>query len=110
VALLDAIPGIGATLGLIVVALLVLASQGWQLALKVIIFSVILQQIQDNFISPKVMGRVLEINPVLIFLAVFIGQRVAGILGVFLAIPIAGTIAAWLKAEALSSENDSIEP
>lgn len=107
VALLDAIPGIGATLGVILIALLVLASQGWEVALRVIIASVFLQQIQDNFIQPKVMGRVLEINPVLIFFALFIGQRVAGILGVFLAIPIAGTIAAWLKAEALTSEDGS---
>jgi predicted PurR-regulated permease PerM len=109
VALLDAIPGIGATLGVIVITLLVLASQGWQVALQVVIASILLQQIQDNFIQPKIMGRVLEINPVLIFLALFIGQRVAGILGVFLAIPIAGTIAAWLKAEALISEDESGE-
>lgn len=107
VALLDAIPGIGATLGVILIAILVLASQGWEVALRVIIVSIVLQQIQDNFIQPRVMGRVLEINPVLLFLALFIGQRVAGILGVFLAIPIAGTIAAWLKAEALATQDKS---
>lgn len=62
---------------------------------------IILQQVQDNFVSPKVMGNALEISPVLLFLALFIGERVAGLLGVLLSIPIAGMIAAWLKSEDL---------
>ena len=101
VGVLDAIPGIGATLGVIVVAVLVFLTQGHWMALKVIIASVILQQIQDNYVHPKVMGRALEINPVLLFLALFIGERVAGLLGVFLAIPITGMIVSWVKHEDL---------
>jgi predicted PurR-regulated permease PerM len=58
----------------------------------------LLQQVQDNFVHPKVMGGALELNPVLLFLALFIGERVAGLLGVFLSIPIAGMIAAWIRA------------
>ncbi len=98
IGVLDAIPGIGATLGVLTVTLLVFASQGWQIALKVLIACIILQQIQDNFIHPKVMGNALELNPVLLFLAIFIGERVAGLLGIFLAIPIAGMIAAWMRS------------
>ncbi len=94
----DAIPGIGATLGVLIITLLVLASQGGGMAIKVVIACVILQQIQDNFVNPKVMGNTLELNPVLLFLAIFIGERIAGLLGVFLAIPIAGMIAAWMRS------------
>ncbi len=42
------------------------------------------------------MGNALELNPVILFLALFIGERVAGLLGVFLSIPIAGMIAIWM--------------
>jgi predicted PurR-regulated permease PerM len=98
VGVLDAIPGIGATLGVILVTLLVFASQGGAVALKIVIACIILQQIQDNLIHPKVMGNALELNPVLLFLALFIGERVAGLLGVFLSIPIAGMIAAWMRS------------
>jgi predicted PurR-regulated permease PerM len=42
------------------------------------------------------MGNALELNPVVLFLALFIGERVAGLLGVFLSIPIAGMIAIWM--------------
>ena len=98
VGILDAIPGIGATLGILTVTLLVFSSQGLAIAVYVIITCIILQQIQDNIIRPKVMGNALELNPVVLFLALFIGERVAGLLGVFLSIPIAGMIAIWMRA------------
>ncbi|HEY9629105.1 MAG TPA: AI-2E family transporter [Coleofasciculaceae cyanobacterium] len=98
IGILDAVPGVGATLGVLVVTLLVLASQGGAIAFKVVIACVLLQQLQDNVVHPKVMGDVLELNPVILFLALFIGERVAGLLGVFLAIPIAGMIAIWMRS------------
>jgi predicted PurR-regulated permease PerM len=97
VGVLDVIPGIGATIGVVIVVLLVFTSQGGAIALKVLVACLLLQQIQDNLIRPKVMGNALELNPVLLFLALFIGDRVAGLLGVFLSIPIAGMIAIWIR-------------
>ena len=99
VGVLDAIPGIGATLGVIVTATLVFLTQGQWLALQVVIASVVIQQIQDNLIHPRVMGRALEIQPVVLFFALFVGERLAGLLGVFLAIPVAGMILGWGKDE-----------
>ena len=99
VGVLDAIPGIGATLGVIVAATLVFLTQGQWLALQVAIASVVIQQIQDNLIHPRVMGRALEIQPVVLFFALFVGERLAGLLGVFLAIPVAGMILGWGKDE-----------
>lgn len=60
--------------------------------------SIVLIQIQDNYIRPKVMGNALEWKPVILFLALFIGERVAGLLGVFLSIPIAGMISLWIQS------------
>ncbi len=99
VGVLDAIPGIGATLGVILASSLVFLTQGQWLALQVVIASVVLQQIQDNLVHPRVMGRALEIRPVVLFFALFIGERLAGLLGVFLAIPITGMILGWGKEE-----------
>jgi predicted PurR-regulated permease PerM len=110
IGVLDAIPGIGATLGVLTITLLILASQGWVVAVKVLVACIILQQIQDNFVSPKVMGDTLETSPVLLFLALFIGERVAGLLGVFLSVPVAGMIAAWLRAEKLEAQTLPDQP
>lgn len=106
VGVLDAVPGIGATLGVLIVTALVFLTQGQWMALQVVIASVILQQIQDNYVSPRVMGKALEINPVLLFFALFVGERVAGLLGVFLAIPITGMIISWRKESAISRSNE----
>lgn len=67
------------------------------MAVKVLITCTILQQIQDNLIAPKLMKANLEISPVLLFIALFLGERVAGLLGIFLAVPIAAMIVSWLK-------------
>ncbi len=104
---LDAIPGIGATLGVLIVTTLVFASQGLTLAIKVIVASILLQQIQDNLIHPKVMKDSLDINPVLMFLSLFIGEQIAGLLGLFLSIPLAGMAVRWFKD---SDEQQSLTP
>jgi predicted PurR-regulated permease PerM len=109
IGIIDAIPGIGATLGVIVVTFLVFTSQGSAIALKVFIACLILIQIQDNVIRPKVMGDALELNPVLLFLALFIGERVAGLLGVFLSIPIAGMIALWMQSDRTEASGIAID-
>jgi predicted PurR-regulated permease PerM len=99
VGLLDAIPGIGALLGVLVSTALVFVSQGGWLTVWVLAVSLFLEQVQENYVRPKIMGDELELNPVILFLALFIGQRVAGLLGIFLAIPIAGMVAAWISAQ-----------
>lgn len=103
IGVLDAIPGIGATLGVLIITVLVFASQGVTLAIKVIIASLILQQIQDNLVHPRVMRNSLNINPILMFLALFIGEKIAGILGLFLSIPLTGMVVRWFE------ENDNEE-
>jgi predicted PurR-regulated permease PerM len=99
IGVLDAIPGVGATLAVIIVTVLVFLAQGQWMALKVLFASLILQQIQDNLINPRLMGKTLEINPVLLFFALFIGERIAGLLGIFLAIPIAGMVVSWYRSQ-----------
>ena len=95
----DLIPGIGATLGVSFVCLIILVQSGWLMALKVFAICLILQQLQDNFVSPRVMQSTVHLNPVVVFFALLVGTRVSGLLGVFLAIPIAGVIVSLLEIE-----------
>jgi predicted PurR-regulated permease PerM len=85
------IPFVGATLGIGLVTLLV-ALKSFTLALSVFISSFVLQQFKDNFLTPKLMGDFIGLNPVMILLVVLIGLQVAGVLGVLVSVPIAGTI------------------
>lgn len=98
VGIFDLIPGIGATLGVSTVVLILLAQDVW-LALKALIACIVLQQIQDNLIAPKIMQNTIELNPVIAFFALLVGAKIAGLAGVFLALPIAGVIVSWWKSE-----------
>lgn len=99
----DIIPGIGATLGVITVFFIVLSQSYW-LAFHVLIACIILQQIQDNLIAPRVMQNALKINPVVVFFALLLGARIAGLLGVFISIPIAGVIVSLFEIEEMKAE------
>lgn len=99
----DLIPGIGATLGVSIIFIIVLSQNVW-LALKVLAACIVLQQIQDNLIAPRVMRNSVNINPVVIFFALLVGARVAGLLGVFLAIPITGVIVSLFEIEEMKAE------
>ena len=100
IGIIDAVPGVGATLGIGTV-FLILLTQNVVLAFKVLVASIILQQIQDNLISPRVMQNSVNINPVVTFFSLLIGARVAGLLGIFLAVPVAGTIVSLLEIDEL---------
>lgn len=99
VGVFDLIPGIGATLGVTVVCLIILVQSGWLTALKVLAVCVILQQLQDNLLAPRVMQTTVHLSPVIVFFALLVGTRVSGLLGVFLSVPIAGVIVSLLELE-----------
>ncbi|ABA20182.1 Protein of unknown function UPF0118 [Trichormus variabilis ATCC 29413] len=87
----ELIPFIGATLGIGLVTILVLL-QNWWLAVQVAIAAIIMQQIKDNLLGPKLLGNFIGLNPIWIFVAILMGYEIAGLLGTLVAVPIAGTI------------------
>jgi predicted PurR-regulated permease PerM len=99
----DLIPGIGATLGVSLVSLIVLVQSGWILSIEVLIACIILQQIQDNLLAPRVMQSTVHLNPLVVFFALLVGAKIAGLLGVFISIPIAGVIVSLLEIEELQA-------
>lgn len=107
--LFDLIPGIGATLGISLISMLLLSQSVW-LAIKALVVCVLLQQVEENLLLPHIMRDSLNINPVVMFFALVVGARVAGILGVFLAIPVAGVIVSWLEIDEMRGSRTLTEP
>ena len=93
----ELIPFIGATLGIGLVTILVLF-QSFRLALLVAVVAVIMQQIKDNVVAPRLLGGFTGLNPIWIFIALLMGAEIAGFLGVLIAVPIAGTIKGTVEA------------
>ncbi|XHX76369.1 MAG: AI-2E family transporter [Stenomitos frigidus ULC029] len=99
----DLIPGIGATLGIGLVSLIILP-QGILVSLKVLFGCVLLQQVEENVLMPRIMQGSINMNPVIMFFALLVGVRVAGLVGVFLSIPIAGVLISLLDIDEMRGE------
>jgi predicted PurR-regulated permease PerM len=106
--LFDLIPGIGATLGICLICLLLLP-QSLGLAFAVLLSCVVIQQVEENVLMPRIIGNSLNINPVVIFFALIVGARVAGLLGIFLSIPVAGVIVSLLEIDEMKGRTP-LEP
>lgn len=91
VALTGFVPMIGATLGAILVSL-VLLFNSVPATIIFVAFFIIYQQVENNFISPLVQSKVVDLSALMVLSAVLIGVSVFGIIGGIISIPIAGCI------------------
>lgn len=91
VTLTSLIPMFGATIGAIIVVALC-AFVSWPLAGIMAVFFLIYQQVENATIQPGIQARQNELTPLLVFIAALIGIGFGGILGAFIAIPVAGCL------------------
>ncbi len=85
------IPMFGALIGAALVSLLLVFNSVPAVIIFVIYF-IVYQQIENNFISPTIQSKRLELSPLLVLSAVTIGVYVFGIAGAIISIPIAGCV------------------
>jgi predicted PurR-regulated permease PerM len=79
------------------------------LAVYAIIAVIIIQQVESSFLSPKIMSDQVGIHPILVIVVLLAGASLGGLLGMLLAVPLAGVIrvswdffrekAGWIGAE-----------
>jgi predicted PurR-regulated permease PerM len=95
----DAIPRVGVTLATIPAVLLAL-TQSVQTALIVLVAFAIYQMIENYVTSPRIFSQTLQLRPLVTLIAILIGGKLLGIVGVLLALPVAAAIPAiteiWL--------------
>lgn len=90
------IPVVGALIGTIPSALMLFLIEPSQ-ALWFVIFILVLQQIEGNFIYPKVVGKSVGMPPLVVLIAILIGAGVGGVSGILLGVPIASVIYLVIK-------------
>jgi AI-2 transport protein TqsA len=86
--LLSFVPNIGFTLSLIPPTLLALVEKGWPSALIVLVAYQVINNVIDNVIGPKFVGREMKISALLSFLSVIFWAWVLGATGAILAVPL----------------------
>jgi predicted PurR-regulated permease PerM len=90
--ILNFIPYAGAVIGFVPSVLLALAYNGPTNALIVAILFAVIQQIDGNFVAPRVLKDNVGLSPLYIIIAILIGSELFGLIGTFLAVPVAAML------------------
>lgn len=96
---LEVIPNLGPVLALIPAVLVALVQGSNFLPVSNLVFAlivvgvyVLIQQVENNFLVPRIMGQSLKLHPLLVLVGVVVGTSFAGVLGAFLAAPVLASL------------------
>lgn len=108
------VPLVGPLIIGIVAALVGGLHGGSSSALLVILFLAVLRIVQDYFIYPKLIGQGIHLHPLAVIIAILAGAELAGIAGIFLAIPVVAILTVsyrhWLEHRGSEGLADLLEP
>ena len=108
------LPLVGAVVAGALAALVALVTKGFTAALIVVGIALLVQQLEGHLLAPLLLGRAVSLHPVVIILALAAGSILGGIIGAFLAVPIAAVVTAvgtYLRGDkAIGEPADAGEP
>ena len=87
VSLTAIIPYLGAFLGAIPAIIVALIFESPTIAVLTVVAYVLIQQLEGNFLTPRIQGQAVHVHPILVLLAVIGGGQLAGLAGVIFAVP-----------------------
>lgn len=91
VGMLEIVPFVGPIVAGGIATLLAL-SQSPILGLWTLIFFIAVQQLENNILVPLLIKKLVGLNPVAVILAILVGAKLGGILGILLAVPLAAVV------------------
>ena len=89
--LLEFIPLIGPLIAACI-AIALTMTVSFKSAMIVALFMIVLRIAQDYVIYPRIVGRGIHMHPLIVIIAILGGAEIAGLVGIFLAIPVVGLI------------------
>ena len=97
IAILDLIPLVGATIGAVIVGVVVLIGGGWGDVLIWALFAIAYQQFENYVVQPRIQSKAVNLDPFIVVVAAICGAALLGIAGALLAIPAAATIQVGIR-------------
>ncbi|MBN3927444.1 AI-2E family transporter [Nostoc sp. NMS4] len=106
VGVLSLIP-FGDVVSLIVITFIIATHDFW-LAVKVLAVAVVIDQLIDQAIAPRLLGKFTGIRPIWVLIALLVGTNVGGVLGLLVAVPVAGFIKDVADGFSKSGDSDNV--
>ncbi len=107
--LLEFLPNLGPVISAGVTVLVAFFQPGnylglvsWQYALVILTLMIVIQQLENHLLVPRIVGGALDLHPIIVIVGLFMGASLAGILGAILAAPLIASLKlfgtyAWRK-------------
>ncbi len=88
----DLIPYVGAVLAFLPAFLSAILANGWVNALIVTAAFVVIYELEGHLLAPNIVSRQVRLSPFVVLLALLIGAALGGLIGMLVAVPIAGVL------------------
>jgi len=85
--LLEILPNLGPTIAAVPAIIIAVFNKNPLVAVVVVILYIVIQQIENNFLVPKIMKANADVNPLVSIVSILVGFKLAGVFGALLAIP-----------------------
>ncbi|MEA2006911.1 MAG: AI-2E family transporter [Patescibacteria group bacterium] len=92
----EIVPYIGPTIA-IVPAVLVGLTVSPLTGILVVVVYILIQQLENHVFTPLIMRKAVGLNPVVVILALLVGSKLAGVIGIIIAVPLATAIGIFMK-------------
>jgi predicted PurR-regulated permease PerM len=108
------VPLVGPVLIAVIAALAALLHAGVPSAVMVLVFLAVLRMVQDYVVYPRLIGQGIHLHPLAVIIAILSGAELAGVAGIFLAIPVVAIVTVlyrhWLEHRGSGGLADLLEP
>lgn len=94
--ILNFVPYIGPSIAFAITALFVGVADSWLAAAYVSVALLVIQELENKFLTPVLMKRFIDLPPVLVLAALLAGHAVFGFLGTIFAVPVFGIVYEFL--------------
>lgn len=94
--LLEIIPYIGPIIS-VIPAFFIALLQSVTLAIAVVILYIVIQQLENYALVPRILGRSIGANPLVVLIALLVGYNIAGIIGMLFAVPVVAIVSVVLE-------------
>lgn len=89
----NVIPYLGPAIGIVSTSLVALsAGGGFEVIWKVVVAFAVIQFVDNMFVQPAVLARSVEMHPLVVLFVVMVGSQLMGIVGMLIAVPVAGVV------------------
>ena len=104
------LPVVGATLAGGLAALVALVANGPGDAALVLVLTLVVQQVEGDVVMPVIMGREVPLHPAVVLAALTAGGALAGLIGAFVAVPVAAVVTTAFGVLRTHEDNEAASP